>query len=199
MSPSESNCEVRANALNAKGIRAAVNRAGASEKQKRQVDASIRNGSLRILFTSTDYYGDSSFGWMKDVLRHPGGVRQVVIDEADHVSKLSLSYRAGYEVIPPFLDKLKPKVRLCQTRNAPAECIEDLCRLYKIKNSLVSRLAKLPLANVELGVVAVNRLHDKYAAIIKILVRCLLLICFFTSNSHDHAPPVVPDLTDNGY
>lgn len=100
----------------------------------------------------------------------PGGLFQVVIEEAEHVSHLATSYRPEYVEASQILKTQRPKVVLCYTDTTSPALSQDICDAFMIPRSSVMRsLSHLP-TNLELRAVPVTRNHDKFVEVLRLLV-----------------------------
>lgn len=100
----------------------------------------------------------------------PGGLLQVVIEEAEHVSPLASSYRPKYVEAAQILERQRPKAILCHTDATSQALSQDICDAFMIPRSSVMRLLGDLLANLELRAVPVTRNHDKFVEILRLLV-----------------------------
>lgn len=139
-----------------------------SYADKKRILASIHDGETSILYVPINSTFDH---WLLSEMRHvPGGLRLLVVDEADHLSQSGPRYRETYDHVAPFSNAVPAHTVLCLANKVTKEITKDVCATFKIDDtSVIQSLYMLP-AHLELRVVHVRRRHDKYAAILSLLV-----------------------------
>lgn len=154
--------------LKGKGISAVSLPDAISKTELDAIVHDVKLGHISIIVCPPQYMNGETLAEMRKL---PGGTLQVVVHEAYHFSKHSMSqHRAAYLRIPDFVEFLKPRAVLLHADGVLAKALVDICEVFQIPQSSVSRLAGLPKPNVQVEAVSVERNHDKFSLISKELL-----------------------------
>lgn len=159
----------RVKTLKAMGIHASYLTLTTSRTDKKRILASLRDGMTSILYIPIVYTAHHS---IQSALGNvPGGIRVLVVDQADRTSQSTTSYGDGHHHVAHFVEKVTPHIVHFQTDKSTKKIAKDICAKFMIdETNVIQSLDSLP-ANIELRVVSVRTSHNKYAALCGLLVR----------------------------
>ncbi|KAI2607897.1 ATP-dependent DNA helicase [Hypoxylon sp. NC1633] len=153
-------------ALLRRGVAAACLDSTKNYEQVQQVNASIREGKLRLLYCAPERLNNE--GFVESMKHVPGGIRLVAVDEAHCISEWGHSFRPDYLKVARFVEETQAERVVCLTATATPRVADDVARAFKIEKSNVFRTSPYR-PNLQLLAEAVDSKQDKYPKMFKFL------------------------------
>ncbi|TGJ88598.1 hypothetical protein E0Z10_g159 [Xylaria hypoxylon] len=153
-------------ALQRRGIPAACLDSTKTYDEQKSINASIREGRLRILYCAPERLNNE--GFVESMKFVPGGIRLVAVDEAHCISEWGHSFRPDYLKVARFVSEIKAERVICLTATATPRVAEDVRRAFDIRESNVFRTSPYR-PNLQLHAEAVKTSDDKFPRLLKFL------------------------------
>ncbi|GAW13817.1 hypothetical protein ANO14919_032070 [Xylariales sp. No.14919] len=153
-------------ALQRRDIPAACLDSTKTSDEQKSINASIREGRLRILYCAPERLNNE--GFVESMKFVPGGIRLVAVDEAHCISEWGHSFRPDYLKVARFVKEIKAERVICLTATATPRVAEDVCRAFDIKSSNMFRTSPYR-PNLQLHAEAFETKDDKFPRLLKFL------------------------------
>lgn len=124
-------------ALKRRGIAADCLDSTKTYEQSKDINASMREGRLRLLYCAPERLNNE--GFVESMKYVAGGVRLVAVDEAHCISEWGHSFRPDYLKVARFTKEVKAEKVICLTATATPRVAEDVCNAFEIKETNVYR------------------------------------------------------------
>ncbi|KAI0527953.1 ATP-dependent DNA helicase recQ [Xylaria bambusicola] len=152
--------------LQRRGISAACLDSTKTMKEQRDINTSILEGRLRLLYCTPEKL--NSTGFVESMKRIPGGVRLVAIDEAHCISEWGHSFRPDYLKIARFAKEIEAERVIGLTATATPRVAEDICKFLDIRESNLFRTSAYR-PNLELKVEVIRQKREKLRPLLEFL------------------------------
>ncbi|KAI1820707.1 ATP-dependent DNA helicase recQ [Xylaria intraflava] len=153
-------------ALVRRGISAACLDSSKTLEEQKSINASMREGKLRILYCSPERLNNEIF--VESIKLVPGGIRLVAVDEAHCISEWGHSFRPDYLKVARFVTEIRAERVICLTATATPRIVEDVCMGFNIKECNVFRTPSYR-PNLKLHAEVLNTVDDKLPMLLKFL------------------------------
>ncbi|KAH7171373.1 P-loop containing nucleoside triphosphate hydrolase protein [Dactylonectria macrodidyma] len=153
-------------ALKKKGIAAECMDSTRTWPEIQQINESLRQGELRLLYCAPERLNNEGFvGMMKHV---KGGVRLIGVDEAHCISEWGHSFRPDYLKVARFVQEIKAERVICLTATATPVVAKDICKAFNIAEEGVFRTSPYR-PNLQLEVKATKEKKEKDGLLVSFL------------------------------
>ncbi|KAF4978004.1 hypothetical protein FZEAL_5549 [Fusarium zealandicum] len=153
-------------ALKRKGIAAECIDSTKTREELQQINASLREGQLRLLYCAPERLNNE--GFVEMMKRVKGGVRLIGIDEAHCISEWGHSFRPDYLKVARFVQEIKAERVICLTATATPIVVDDICEAFDISEEGVFRTS-VYRPNLRLEAKATKEKQDKYELLFEFL------------------------------
>ncbi|KAI0405162.1 ATP-dependent DNA helicase recQ [Xylaria palmicola] len=153
-------------ALQRRGIPAACLDSTKTYEEQKEINSSMREGRLRILYCAPERLNNE--GFVESMKYVPGGIRLVAVDEAHCISEWGHSFRPDYLKVARFVDEIKAERVICLTATATPPVADDICKAFDIAQSNMFRTSPYR-PNLQLHATAVKKDDDKLPLLLKFL------------------------------
>lgn len=151
-------------ALQERGVRAAPWHSGLAAAEAQAAEASIADGSARIVFVTPERLGDPQA--LELLARHP--VSLLVVDEAHCLSQWGFDFRPAYLQIGDLVERLGRPAVLALTATATREVVDDVTTLLSIPRAGVIG-TDLYRPNLRYAAEPFSRAEDKLARLLALV------------------------------
>ncbi|KAI2633400.1 ATP-dependent DNA helicase recQ [Xylaria nigripes] len=124
-------------ALHRRGIPAACMDSTKSRTEMIEINASMQQGRLRILYCAPERLNNEMF--VDNIKFVPGGIRLVAVDEAHCISEWGHSFRPDYLKVARFVSEIQAERVICLTATATTRVAEDVRKAFNISESNMFR------------------------------------------------------------
>ncbi|KAK5627979.1 hypothetical protein RRF57_003694 [Xylaria bambusicola] len=153
-------------ALQRRGIPADCLDSTRTNKNQRDINTSILEGRLRLLYCTPEKLNSTSF--VESMKRVPGGIRLIAVDEAHCISEWGHSFRPDYLKIARFASEIEAERVICLTATATPRVAKDVCKVFDIKESNLFRTSSYR-PNLKLEVEVIRERKDKQHLLLEFL------------------------------
>ncbi|CAK4034757.1 ATP-dependent DNA helicase [Lecanosticta acicola] len=117
-------------ALQRRGIAAAVMDSTKTKEQYLQTMTMMRNGELDILYCAPERLNNE--GFVSSMANVKGGVRLLAVDEAHCISEWGHAFRPDYLKVARFAKEIGAERVVCLTATATPQVAQDVCKAFDI-------------------------------------------------------------------
>ncbi|KAI1429701.1 P-loop containing nucleoside triphosphate hydrolase protein [Xylaria sp. FL1777] len=153
-------------ALQRRGIAAACLDSTKTYDELMSINASIREGRLRLLYCAPERLNNE--GFVESMKFVHGGIRLVAVDEAHCISEWGHSFRPDYLKVARFVKEIKAERVICLTATATPRVAEDVRKAFNIRTRNVFRTSPYR-PNLQLHAEVVEAKKDKFPRLLRFL------------------------------
>lgn len=124
-------------ALQRRGISAAVLDSTKTQQEYRATIDSMRNGDLDILYCAPERLNNE--GFVASMANVRGGIRLLAIDEAHCISEWGHAFRPDYLKVARFAKEIEAERVICLTATATPQVAQDVCKAFAIPKQCLFR------------------------------------------------------------
>nr|POE63033.1 atp-dependent dna helicase recq [Quercus suber] len=123
--------------LNKRGVSAAVLDSTKSREEYLEIAASMRNGTIDIVYCAPERLNNE--GFVASMAHVRGGVRLLAVDEAHCISEWGHAFRPDYLKVARFAQEIRAERVVCLTATATSAVTSDICKAFNIPDEGIFR------------------------------------------------------------